>query len=296
MQKLEIFVYTMDLLHSKADEYYNNKEESYLQLAKVIYEECLQIEKFYIEKADLIKMDVDLLQQFKNLKKDCEEKIKVISAMSLVEIDKLKKEGKLFNNENKLDDENLSLLSYNLELAVKKIDEIENLSENKNALETKSFYLANIVKIAFLKNYRNVNLKVLEANATESISIAEKLKNCKNKPWFKEIVQLKKEIMEMMKPKPDKNINEIRSKLSQAFYKGNENLIRHLLKYHPYDENMQTSSNIINEYESNKKKFLLKMRRQYENKNDNEYFSDKNESSPLKDAILEYVDRMIDNV
>ena len=296
LEKLEIFVYTMDLLHSKADEYYNNKEESYLQLAKVIYEECLQIEKFYIEKADLIKMDVDLLQQFKNLKKDCEEKIKVISAMSLVEIDKLKKEGKLFNNENKLDDENLSLLSYNLELAVKKIDEIENLSENKNALETKSFYLANIVKIAFLKHYRNVNLKVLEANATESISIAEKLKNCKNKPWFKEIVQLKKEIMEMMKPKPDKNINEIRSKLSQAFYKGNENLIRHLLKYHPYDENMQTSSNIINEYESNKKKFLLKMRRQYENKNDNEYFSDKNESSPLKDAILEYVDRMIDNI
>ena len=61
----------------------------------------------------------------------------------------------------------------------------------------------------------------------DSISIAEKLKNCNEKPWFKEIIQLKKEILKTLNQKIKIDIRKI---LAEAFSKGNENLIKYLLK------------------------------------------------------------------
>ena len=50
---------------------------------------------------------------------------------------------------------------------------------------------------------------------------------------------------------------------------------------------------MIDEYKQNKKGFLFKIYKKYE-----EYFSDKEYSSPLKDVILEYINKMItlDNI
>ena len=163
------------------------------------------------------------------------------------------------------------------------------MSENEDALEMKSFYLANKVKIAFLKKHPNINLKLVEENAKESIIIAEKLKNCNEKPWFKEIIQLNKEILKTLNQKIKIDIRKI---LAEAFSKGNENLIKYLLKNYPYDKK-EFSEDMIDEYKQNKKGFLFKIYKKYE-----EYFSDKEYSSPLKDVILEYINKMItlDNI
>ena len=227
--------------------------------------------------------------------------------MYLTEIEKLKTAKKLFNNETKLEKDDLSLLSYNLELAIKTINTIENLNENQEALETKSFYLANIVKIEFLKKEKNMNFTRLEQHAQESIKIAKELKkNVKGDPWFKEIVKLSEDIEKKKKninPAPPAQIIDI-DQIEEKFMNildegGNEELLRYILKNYPYTGYSFTEET-IEEYKQNKRSFLNNLRRKYGASDFNGYLlrpiENENLFSELNDKILEYIGKMIDNI
>ena len=238
-ERLNIIVFSMELLYNKGIENYNKKEKNHHIHAKTLFEESLKISNIFNLKDEQSNMIPETMGKYKNIVDDCEKKIKLISVVtSLSEIEDLKMQGKLFNNENKLENDDLSLLSFNLELSIKKINSINQLNQNPQALETKSFYLANIVKIAFIKNEKNMNLDHLYGLALESISIAKKL-NLINKPWFKEINNLKTQIENKManaQPAPHvENINDIDKKFSELLNKGNEELLKHILKNYPYN-------------------------------------------------------------
>ena len=237
--------------------------------------------------------------------KNCDRTIKLISAEYLTEIEILKQKKKLFNNENKLEKDDLSLLSYNLELAIKKLNTIENLYDNQDeALKTKSFYLANIVKIEFLKKEENMNLTRLEQHAQESINIAMNLKkDCKSEPWFKEIVKLKDEIEKKIKnknPAPPAQILDI-DQIEEKFMNildegGNEELLRYILKNYPYAGYSFTEES-IEAYKQNKEGFLLDLRRKYSVSDFGGYYSkEQNALSELNDKILEFIDKMLENI
>ena len=218
--------------------------------------------------------------------------------MSLSEIENLKSKGVLFNNEPQLEKDDLNLLSFNLELSIKKINSIENLNENEDALETKSFYLANIVKIEFLKNEKNINLKHLEQYCSESISIASNLKkNCKTKPWFKEIVNLRKEIENKFKnlnpAPPIEDVDDINEKFMTLFNKGDEELLRYILKNYPY-QGYKFSEESINEYKKNKRKFLLSLRKKYIVVNYSTVIDMNN--AKVNDKILEYINKIMESI
>ena len=249
-------------------------------------------------------MDVELLKKYNDIKKDCDKQIKLISAIYLSEIEQFKMEGKLFNNENKLENDDLSLLSFNLDLAIKKLNTIENLNENQEALETKSFYLANIVKIELLKKETNINLERLEQNAIESINIAKNLKkNCTNKSWYKEIVKLYDEIKKMKNNKPapavgNIDIDEIQDKFMVLLDQGNEVLLRYILQNFPY-EGYSFTEKSIKQYNENKIEFLYDLRKKYDLRAYANLISHNNDNNPLSelnDTILEYIDKMIDSV
>ena len=306
LEKLDIAIFAMELIYNKAMENFYQNEKNHVLYSKTLFEECIKISEAYI-KDGLPKMDVNLMDKYKKMEKDCDRKIKLISAIYLTEIENLKTKKKLFNNESKLEKDDLSLLSYNLELAVKTINTIENLANNQEALETKSFYLANIVKIELLKKEKNMNLTRLEKHAQESIKIANNLKkNCKNDPWFKEIVKLNEEIANKKKnekpapPIQDLDIDNIEETFMTILeQKGNEELLRYILKNFPYSGYVFTEKT-IEEYKQNKRGFLNTLKRKYGAHDFDGYCSrnieDENIFSELNDKILEYINKMIDNI
>lgn len=304
IQKLEIFVFAMDLLYQKAISNFHHLEKNHNLFAKTLFEESLIIANtFIIEKEDKKNMDPNILGKYNTIKEDSEKKIKILSALSLSEIEELKTQGKLFSNQSKLSKDDLNLLSYNLEMAVKKINTIENLNKNEEALETKSFYMANIVKIEFVKQENKMNLEHLEKYAMESISIAKNLKkNCKDKPWFKEIVKLREEIENKIKNEkpapPIEDIDDIEEEFGRLLNIGNEELLRHILKKYPFP-GYQFSEESIKEYKKNKGKFLLNLRKRY---GFNDYSiltlntDNTDHRAELNNKIIEYIDQMIEKV
>jgi len=302
-ERLNIIVFSMELLYNKGIENYNKKEKNHHIHAKTLFEESLKISNIFNLKDEQSNMIPETMGKYKNIVDDCEKKIKLISAVtSLSEIEDLKTQGKLFNNENKLENDDLSLLSFNLELSIKKINSINQLNQNPQALETKSFYLANIVKIAFIKNEKNMNLEHLYGLALESISIAKK-SNLINKPWFKEINNLKTQIENKManaQPAPHvENINDIDKKFSELLNKGNEELLKHILKNYPYNGHVSIEQS-IEQYKKNKKKFLMNLKKRYGlNNNFKESMLSLNYNrthEQINNKIIEYIQKMNNNI
>ena len=308
IERLEIIVFSMELLYTKAMNNLLYNEQNHHLLSKSLFEECLSISIIYIKDEELAKMDLDSMKKYKDIKEGCDKKIKLISALHLTEIKSSKEKGKLFNNESKLEKDDLSLLSYNLQQAVKTINNIPNLNNNEEALETKSFYLANIVKIEFLKKDKKINYERLGKTAQESISIANKLKkDCKKKDWYKEIVKLNQEINKIPNPKPappadsvlNIDVDDLDEKFMTLLDQGNEVLLKYILQNHPCP-GYEFSEELIENYRKDKKKFLIDMRKKYNFNDYKGYYSritdDQSNTSEVNDKILEYIDKMIDNL
>ena len=207
IERLDIFVFAMKLIYEKAQDNLNKNDKSLKLFAKTLFEECIMISKTFIKEEDLSKMQFDFMKSYKEIMKDCDKKIKlIISAVSIFKIENLQSRGKLINKDLPKDD--LNILSDNLESELKIKNYIVHLNENKEALEIKAFYLANIVKIEFLKKENNINLEHLENYAQESTSILETFGNeYKKKAWCKEIVKLKESFDKILF---NNNVNEIK--------------------------------------------------------------------------------------
>ena len=306
-ERLDIFVFSMELLYYKALDNFNKKEKNFILFSKSLFEECLMISNAYIKDYDKGKMHFDLIKKYNEIIQDCDKKIKLISAITLSEIENLKSTGKLFNNENNLQKDDLNLLSDNLEIAIKKINSIENLINNKEALETKAFYMANIVKIEFLKKPITMKLERMEQYISESIGIIDKLGNeYKNKPWCKEIVELRDEILNKFKdqnPAPPIDIDELDDKLSRLLNYGIDSLLEYILKNYPY-EGYNFSKETIEKFQKldkkGKKDFLSKMRRKYDSNNFSHLIpvdiNTTDNSAEINDKIIEFIDKMEENL
>ena len=303
IERLDIFVFAMKLIYKKAQDNINKNDKSLKLFAKTLFEECIMISKTFIKEEDLSKMQYDLMKSYKEIMEDCDKKIKlIISTVSLFEIESLKSSGKLINKDLPKDD--LNILSDNLESALKIINSIDHLNENKEALETKAFYLANIVKIEFLKKENNINLEHLENYAQESISILETFGNeYKKKDWYKEIVRLKESIDKMKNiPAPpvlNIDIDELEEQFSTLLNQGDEVLLRYILENFPYN-GYKFSEETIEEYKKNKMDFLNNLRRRYGFNDFKNYFNTKKSNndilSEVNDKIIEYIDRMIEKL
>ena len=158
-----------------------------------------------------------------------------------------------------------------------------------------------------------MNLENLLKLAEESINIADKLKNknVKNKLWYKEIVQIKNEIFNKLKSEHAApttvqkiDIDEIEEKFDDILNnKGNEELIKYILKNYPYKGPKINIEESLEEYKKNKKRFLNKLSNKYSKDNFalqtmmlNEKYDIDNDNNNLNDIIIEFINKMIDNI
>ena len=306
-------IIAMDFLSQIAEKKYfpskdknnkNNKNNAYI--AKNIYEECISIanENLYFNEPKkneevLFKVELEFKLKYKEVLDKCKKQILLISVKYLQGTNYTK--GKLFENNENLDFENLSLMSNNLSESLNKLKDIDE-KDNKEILELGGISYANFVKIEFLKDKNRLDPKKLLEYANKSIKLAESLgKEETSKEWYKEIVKLKKLLEKKIKeiPEPEKkDFQRIKDKLEYHFGCGNEELVIYLLKNYPVQGN-EYSENKMQEYNKNKNMFLKKLASGYkkadkflkdsneDEKNINENFDD------IKPIILEYINNMM---
>ena len=158
-----------------------------------------------------------------------------------------------------------------------------------------------------------MNLENLLKLAEESINIADQLKNknVKNKLWYKEIVQIKNEIFNKLKSEHEApttvqkiDIDEIEEKFDDILNnKGNEELIKYILKNYPYKGPKINIEESLEEYKKNKKRFLNKLSNKYTKDNFalpsmmmNKKYDFDNDNNNLNDVIVEFINKMIDKI
>ena len=320
-KSLALFVYsisTMEYLVKMVKEKYapfNQKNIAYI--AKNIYEECISIatENLFLndeEKREeiFLKLGSPLKIEFLDIIKKCKEQLLLISVKFMQGTDFTKKTGKLFENINKLDFENLSLISNSLSEDLKNFEKYWNkneLGENKEILELGSIGYANYVKIEFLRNKNKLDLQKLLDYANKSIEMAQKLdKNQINKKWHKEILQLKEEIEKKLAEIPKeipkkKDFQKIREKLKFKFDIGNKELVEYLLINYPI-EKYQYSEETMKKFLDNERQFLRSLNISYKKatkfvKDLNEDENNINENfNEIKEIIIEYINNMINRL
>ena len=293
-------IYAMELLKTKGDIYFLKKDKNSFQIAKNIYEECLLIGKSNV-KDEVYSLDIEIYRNYLQITEECENNIKIISLDSHCEIENTKMTGILFKNDNNLDYDSLSLLSYNLSQSLKIFNTINNLNDNKEALESKSICLAIIVKIEFSLKKRSLSLENLLKHAEESISIANKLGPiCTTKNWYNEIVSLKEDIKKNSNPIPAPSIEDIeaiRREFENKYQNGVDEFIKFLLINYPYDD-LGNVDNLLKKYQENKKAFILDLKKKYK-----KFFNNKNiltmrdnTINQKKDEIDKYLNNCINDL
>ena len=285
----------------------DNKNNAYI--AKNIYEECMSIavEIFCLndnqkKEEILLKLHIEYKVKFDDIIEKCRQQILLIAVKFLQGTDFTKQSGKLMTNIEKLDPENLALISSNFSEAIKILDDVKEIDKNKEILELGSIGYANFVKIESFKDQNRLDLQKLLNYANKSIKMAENSgENHNNKEWFKEIVKLKKELEKKIAAIPvpkKKDLQSIKNKLENKFFIGNKELIQYLLKNYPI-EGYQNSEEKMNEFLKNERIFMKKLISAYKkaNKfiiNSNEDEENINENfEEIKQIILEYINNMM---
>jgi len=264
-------IYSMRILLERGDEFFKKMNKNSVLIAKTFYEECLIIESLCFSNNNSIvldQLDIDYKREFDEYKYECENKIKIISVNFESIIENTKLTGNLFSNNNNLDDDHLKLFILNLKESLDILDSINDLNENKEALESKAICLANIVQIQFqLKEKDNINhqkLKDMYSYSKQSIDIAKKLgRDYINKNWYKEINNLITKIKDKMdnSAPPVIDLKKLDDELRDKSL-NEEEFLKHILIKYPY-EGCEFSENMLLEYQKNKCNFLKKLLLKY---------------------------------
>ncbi len=294
-------LFSMKELKQLADEFFAKKIKNSLQISQGIYEECITIGKMSFEIGNaLLFLDIELRREYIEIKEECEKKIKIIYVDSFYIVELTKQNGKLFSNEKNLDYDDLCLLSFNLFKYLKELNIIEDLNQNNEALEIKCICLGNIVNIEFLKNKENISLQYLLNYCDECIQIIDKLGDIyKDKEWYKEILILNEKIKKLLGNSAAPSVEEIetlKKELEEKYDLGIEEFLRFLLTKYPYDGCI-FSEEMLQEYNNNKRMFLIKLSRNYNKFGCSSLNSNNIDLSiQKKNIIKEYLNNCINNL
>ena len=189
-------LYQMDSKSENFNKYY----------AKQYYKAALDIcEKYKLDK-EKDKVERDSQKKYLDLKNKCLAGLNNLDSEYLMEIQNTLSSNKLVSNDLINNKERLYLLSDAFHLNLSKLDGLED----KDSFKIIAFSYANIIKIDFklLKNLKN--LKTLNDYSNKCIEISQKIGINKNKAWFKEFLEIKKEIDEKLRKEEEENDKEKR--------------------------------------------------------------------------------------
>ncbi len=264
----DIAVYVMELLEEKAEKMLENDSTYSRYNAKYLFQNCIKISELFIKSERDLSRNVQIRNRHNNCIEKCQKEIKKINANALVEIDKSKETGKLFENTKNLKREELLLLLDNYRQA---LQTMEGINDYETAL-----ILANIVKI----NYKYINNQNnddgLKKMAEQSVALAKATnQNIKELPWYLEISQILQELKERIEDR-EKNEQEnfemkyktenkqIFDEIKEYREKSNVEFIEFILnKYPPKKSPLKKGKTVKEQWNENPKSFYERISARY---------------------------------
>ena len=179
------------LIKEKAEKILLNNNKFSRYNAKYLFQNCITISELFIKSnRDLAKF-YEIYKEHNDCIDKCKVEIKKINANSLIVINKIKNSGKLFENEENMDREDLLILLDNYKQAIQNIQGI-------NDYISESILLANIVKIKYIY-LNNQNYEKLIKIAEQSVDLAKFDKNKENVEKYKWYLEITSILIELKK-------------------------------------------------------------------------------------------------
>ncbi len=264
----DLVTYVMELLEEKAEKILSNQVNYAKYNSRYLFQNCIRLSELFIKsERDLLK-NVQIRDRYNNCIEKCKNEIKNINANSLVEIDKLKESGQLFENNNNMEREELLILLDNYRQALQSI-------QGMNDYESEAIIFANIVKInyRYLNNQNYVRLKVM---AEKSVSLSKSInKNVLQLQWYLEInnilQELREKVNDKIKNEQENFENNCKTKYKHIFDEISENrkktnveFIEFILEKHPPKKSpLKKNKTVKQNYEENPISFVERLSARY---------------------------------
>jgi hypothetical protein len=264
----DLVTYVIELIEEKAENILSNNSKFSRYNSKYLFQNCIQISELFIKSERDLAKNVQIRNRHNNIIEKCKTEIKKINANSLVEIDKSKKSGKLFEKTEDMEREELLILVDNYRQALQNI-------QGLNDYESEAIIIANIVKINY-KYLNNQNYKGLRTMAEQSVALAKSTnKNVEQFKWYLEITNILIELRKRFEDQEryeqehfeDKYKNEnkqIFDEIKEHRNKTNVEFVEFILeKYPPKKSPLKKNKTVREQWNENPKSFAERLSARY---------------------------------
>jgi hypothetical protein len=258
----------MEILEKKAEKILSENSKFCRYNAKYIFQNSLEISKLYIKSQRDLAKDLNYNNRHNKCYEKCITEIKKINAYSLVEIDKSKQSGKLYEKTDNVNREELLLILDNYR------DALNNL-EKTNEYESEAIIIGNIVKIKY-KYLDNTDYNSLRRLAEQCIQISKLMnQNLEQFKWYLEITSILNELrkrfedqerfeQETFENKFKNEKKQIFDEIAEARKKSNVEFIKFILQNHPPKKSPVKKNKTVEQlWENDKKSFLETLSARY---------------------------------
>ena len=293
----DLVTYSIELIKEKAEEILSNKLKFSRYNSKYLFQNCIQISELFIGLERELAKFIEIRNRHNKCIETCKSQIKKIEANSLIEIDNIKNSGKLIENEEKMERQELLLLLDNYRQALESI-------EGLNDYESEAIILANIVKINY-KFLKSENYGILRTMAEQSVALAKCTnKNVEQFKWYLEISNILQEIRKRFEDKErfeqetfENNFkndeNEIFEEIKEYRKKTNVEFIEFILeRYPPHKNPIKKNRTVQEEWNKNPKSLVEKLSARYNPDN----YSKKTEEEKLMYTIYHTISTELNGI
>ena len=264
----DLVTLVIELIEQKAEKILENNLKYSRYNSRYLFQNCLLISELFIKS----ERDLAKYAQIRNRHNDCIEKckseIKKINANSIIEIDKIKQSGKLIENGENMDREELLIILDNYRQA---LQNLQGVNDN----ESEAIILANIVKINY-KYLNSENFSELRIMAEQSVALAKSTnKNVEQYKWYLEISNILKELrkrfedkeryeQENFENKYKKEKKQIFDEIKEYRKKSNVEFIEFILqKYPPKKSPLKKNKTVREQWNENSKALVERLSARY---------------------------------
>jgi hypothetical protein len=292
-----LVIYTMELIKIKAEQILLSNQQFSKYHSKYLFKNCIQISQLYIKSDRDLSKDAELKKSHTICYEKCISEIKKINANSLIEIDNIKNSGKLIDNGEKMEREELLILLDNYREALHNI-------QGMNDYESEAIILANIVKIYFIY-LKSENYTALRTMTEQCVALAKQTnKNVESFKWYLEISKILQDLRKIFEDKErfeqedfeNKYKNEkkyIFDEIQEYRKKTNVEFIEFILnKYPPKKSPLKPKQTVSDQWNKNPQTFVEKLSARYNPDN----YQKNTEEEKLFYTIYHYISTEINSI
>ena len=264
-----IVIYVIELIEKKAEKILELKLNYSRFNAKYLFQNCILISELFIKSERDLAKNRQIRNRHNSCIDKCKTEIKKINANSLIEIDKIKKSGKLIENGEDMDREELLILLDNYRQTLKNLEGLEDY-------ESEAIILANIVKINY-KYIKSEKFEELRTMSEQCVALAKSTnKNVEQFKWYLEITQILQELrkrfedkekyeQEMFENKYKEEKRQIFEEINEYRKKSTVEFIEFILKKYPPKSPLKKNKvvNVNEEWKKNAQLFVTKLSGRY---------------------------------